>query len=315
MIRKAITLICLLVSLCANAQNTYFNHLTPADGLSQISVNSIYADSDGVLWIATRVGLDSYNGNSIHVYSYQPGNPRSLFCNNIRHITGDGKRMLYLVCSEGVVQFDIRTQVFTTLHHGSSEAICFKDVLYMSTHNVVQKFDADCKKSTVLTRLPKGELIESMTCDSRNRLWIGTYNGGLYCYAKGKLNHVINDAHITTIYEDSKHNIWVGSWNRGLWTISPNGKIENTTTEKWLVSNFVRTFCEDNRGNIWIGTYHGLMSYNPSTGTHRLFTADGMSGSLTNSSIWSIIKDRQGTLWIGTYFGGANYSLIPQHYI
>ena len=70
MIRKAITLICLLVSLCANAQNTYFNHLTPADGLSQISVNSIYADSDGVLWIATRVGLDSYNGNSIHVYSY-----------------------------------------------------------------------------------------------------------------------------------------------------------------------------------------------------------------------------------------------------
>lgn len=307
MIRKAITLICLLVSLCANAQNTYFNHLTPADGLSQISVNSIYADSDGVLWIATRVGLDSYNGNSIHVYSYQPGNPRSLFCNNIRHITGDGKRMLYLVCSEGVVQFDIRTQVFTTLHHGSSEAICFKDVLYMSTHNVVQKFDADCKKSTVLTRLPKGELIESMTCDSRNRLWIGTYNGGLYCYAKGKLNHVINDAHITTIYEDSKHNIWVGSWNRGFWTISPNGKIENTTTEKWLVSNFVRTFCEDNRGNIWIGTYHGLMSYNPSTGTHRLFTADGMSGSLTNSSIWSIIKDRQGTLWIGTYFGGVNY--------
>ena len=58
---------------------------------------------------------------------------------------------------------------------------------------------------------------------------------------------------------------------------------------------------------MWIGTYHGLVRYNPTNGQHRLFTADGQVGSLTNSSIWSIICDQQGTLWIGTYFGGVNY--------
>lgn len=64
MIRNILTFICLVSALCMRAQNIYFNHLTPADGLSQISVNSLYADNGGVIWMATRVGLDSYDGNA-----------------------------------------------------------------------------------------------------------------------------------------------------------------------------------------------------------------------------------------------------------
>ena len=307
MTRKFLTILCLLIAALAEAQNIYFNHLTPADGLSQISVNSIYADNDGVIWMATRVGLDSYDGNSIHVYSYQPGNSNSLFCNNVRHITGDGKRMIYLISSEGVASLDIRTQKFTTIRRSNGGAICYGDALYIATGNTIGRYDDASGKTAHVAKLPSGTRISSLSHDSRRRLWIGTDNDGLYCLAGGKLSHVISDAHITTIYEDSHHNMWIGSWTNGCWTITPGGKITNTTADKWLVSNFVRTFCEDNRGNIWIGTYHGLMRYTPATGGHRLFTADGMPGSLTNSSIWSIIKDRQGTLWIGTYFGGVNY--------
>ena len=32
-----------------------------------------------------------------------------------------------------------------------------------------------------------------------------------------------------------------------------------------------------------------------------------LPGSLSDSSIFSILKDHQGTFWIGTYFGGVNY--------
>lgn len=294
-----------MLAVVAGAQNTYFNHLTPADGLSQISVNSLYADGDGVIWMATRVGLDSYDGNSIHVYSYQPGNSNSLFCNNVRQITGDGKRTVYLVTSEGVASLDIRTQQFSTLRRCAAAAICYGDALYIGVDNAVERI-ADGRSRSVV-RLPGGRKISALQYDSRKRLWIGTDNDGLYCYANGRLVHTLPDAHITTIYEDSRRGIWVGSWAHGFWTIAPDGKVDNTTAGKWLVSNFVRTFCEDNKGNMWIGTYHGLMRYNRATGDYRLFTADGTPGSLTNSSIWSIIKDSQGTLWIGTYFGGVNY--------
>ena len=95
-------LICIVCSLTAHAQNIYFNHLTPANGLSQISVNSVFADKGGTIWMATRMGLDCYDGNSIHVYSYDANNPHSLFCNNVRQVVGDGNHTIYLSCSEGV---------------------------------------------------------------------------------------------------------------------------------------------------------------------------------------------------------------------
>lgn len=300
-------LIFIVCSLTAHAQNIYFNHLTPANGLSQISVNSVFADKGGTIWMATRMGLDCYDGNSIHVYSYDANNPHSLFCNNVRQVVGDGNHTIYLSCSEGVASLDVHTQRFTTLHRSGNMSICYSDALYMSDKNIVYRTTDKGKTKKLYARLPACETVATMTMDSRKRLWIGTVSGGLYLLQGGKLKHVINDAHITTIYEDSRHNIWVGSWYNGLWTIAPNGKTTNVKAGSWLISNFVRTFCEDLQGNMWIGTYHGLIRYNPTNGQHRLFTADGQVGSLTNSSIWSIIRDKQGTLWIGTYFGGVNY--------
>ena len=306
--RRLITLFIYIVcSLTAHAQNIYFNHLTPANGLSQISVNSVFADKGGTIWMATRMGLDYYNGNSIHVYSYDAKNPHSLFCNNVRQVVGDGKHTIYLSCSEGVACLDVYTRRFTTLHRSGNMSICYSDALYMSDKNIIYRTTDKGKTKKLFARLPNHETVSTMTLDSRKRLWIGTTSGGLYLLQGGKLKHIINDAHITTIYEDSRHNIWVGSWYNGLWTIAPNGNITNVKAGSWLVSNFVRTFCEDRLGNMWIGTYHGLVRYNPTNGQHRLFTADGQVGSLTNSSIWSIICDQQGTLWIGTYFGGVNY--------
>ena len=314
MTRIILSIICLLAAVCTKGQNIYFNHLTPADGLSQISVNSVYADNGGVIWMATRVGLDSYDGNTIHVYSYQPGNANSLFCNNVRHVTGDGKRMIYLIGSEGVASLDIRTQKFTTIRRCNGGAICYDGALYIGTGNTIERMSADGARTARVARLPYACKVSALYRDRRRRLWIGTDADGLYCYANGRLSHSIPDAHITTIYEDSHDNIWVGSWSNGFWTIAANGTTSNTKAGGWLVSNFVRTFCEDNQGNMWIGTYHGLMHHNPKTGENRLFTADGQPGSLTNSSIWSIIKDKQGTLWIGTYFGGVNY-FNPEHEI
>ena len=291
--RRLITLFIYIVcSLTAHAQNIYFNHLTPANGLSQISVNSVFADKGGTIWMATRMGLDYYNGNSIHVYSYDAKNPHSLFCNYVRQVVGDGKHTIYLSCSEGVACLDVYTRRFTTLHRSGNMSICYSDALYMSDKNIIYRTTDKGKTKKLFARLPNHKTVSTMTLDSRKRLWIGTTSGGLYLLQGGKLKHIINDAHITTIYEDSRHNIWVGSWYNGLWTIAPNGNITNVKAGSWLVSNFVRTFCEDRLGNMWIGTYHGLVRYNPTNGQHRLFTADGQVGSLTNSSIWSIICDQ-----------------------
>ena len=51
-----------------HGQNITFNHLTTDDGLSQFSVNSLYVDENGILWIGTREGLNRYNGEDIKTY-------------------------------------------------------------------------------------------------------------------------------------------------------------------------------------------------------------------------------------------------------
>lgn len=91
-------------------QNVSFKHLTTDDGLSQFSVNSLYIDENGILWIGTREGLNRYNGEDIQTYKLEKNNPNSLFCNNISYIVGNQNGKIYLLCTEGVAEFNLITQ-------------------------------------------------------------------------------------------------------------------------------------------------------------------------------------------------------------
>ena len=102
--------------------------------------------------MATRMGLDYYNGNSIHVYSYDAKNPHSLFCNNVRQVVGDGKHTIYLSCSEGVACLDVYTRRFTTLHRSGNMSICYSDALYMSDKNIIYRTTDKGKAQEVVGR-------------------------------------------------------------------------------------------------------------------------------------------------------------------
>lgn len=64
LVRKVILLFLLFLSVDTvhtQGQNITFSHLTTDDGLSQFSVNSMYIDEQGIIWIGTREGLNRYN--------------------------------------------------------------------------------------------------------------------------------------------------------------------------------------------------------------------------------------------------------------
>lgn len=78
-----------MIAATLQAQNITFNHLTTDDGLSQFSVNSLYIDENGVLWIGTREGLNRYDGEDIQTYKLQKNDPYSLFCNTVLRMAGN----------------------------------------------------------------------------------------------------------------------------------------------------------------------------------------------------------------------------------
>ena len=97
--RKVILLFLLFLSVAGvrtQGQNITFSHLTTDDGLSQFSVNSLYIDERGIIWIGTREGLNRYNGNDIKSFKLNKNDPNSLFSNTVLRITGNKNGKVYL---------------------------------------------------------------------------------------------------------------------------------------------------------------------------------------------------------------------------
>lgn len=296
------------------AQNVTFGNLTTEDGLSQFSVNSLYIDENGMLWIGTREGLNRYNGTDIQTYKLEKDNPYSLFSNTVTRITGDQNGHIYLLCNDGVAQLDLRTLQFKTLLVDHIQSIYYHDGLYIAKKNEIYLYNEKTGNFDLCYQLPgKNPEIYCLHSDGRY-LWIGTTSEGVYRLKMDnqELTHPIETGNITSIYEDSEKELWIGSWEDGLYRVKTDGTIVNfrhdANNPHSISSNFARACCEDNLGNIWIGTFNGLNRYDKSNGLFQNHTTNDAKGDgLTHSSIWCIVKDRQGTLWLGTYFGGVNY--------
>ena len=313
-LRLILTFTLCLGTLNLKAQPVQFSHLTTDEGLSQCSVNGLYIDEHGAVWIATREGLNRYNGHSVVTHRLEKGNPNSLFCNSILRITGNGNGMLYLVCAEGIAQYDMRQQSFTTIAKGSFNSIFYDKELYVGRLREVLRYDSINHQFSSFLFLKDSKREASCLYRQDNQLYVGTMGDGLFCYDTNtkEVTHPIKQGRMTNIYCDSKKNLWIGSWDDGLFRIAPNGEItnfrHNPKEEKSIASNFVRACCEDNLGQLWIGTMNGLDQFQSDTEEFRHSTVEqGSKDGLTHSSVWCIQKDRQGTLWLGTYFGGVNY--------
>lgn len=122
---------------------------------------------------------------------------------------------------------------------------------------------------------------------------------------------VLPDVNIYSLFRSSKNELWIGTWQQGLYRITAGGNMikEPYThgTSQGISSKHIRELTEDNQGNIWFGTFEGLHKYDASTGRYTLYSSDRTFGSLSHSSVFAVYRDNQGTIWAGTYFGGVNY--------
>lgn len=298
---------------CLIAQNITFRSLTPENGLSQISVNDIYQDEKGLIWIATREGVNCYNGHNIRIYKHEKNDQNSLSSNNILKLAGNKNGKIYLLCTDGISEWDMATEKFNTIYYTSNAtAIHYNRNLYIAKNNELYIYKEDGKMSVDLFyALPdKKDVISAIFIDNQGIIWIGTTYNGLYKLdqSKNQLIKIIPNANITSIYMDVENEIWVGSWAHGLFRITDNN-VQSYTHLPYLnsvSSDFVRNCCQDDQGNFWIGTFMGLDKLDKKSGKFTHYSASSTNG-MTHNSIWSMIKDHQGTIWFGTYFGGVNY--------
>ena len=304
------------VNAYASPRKPNFRHLGLEDGLSSITVSDIWTDPSGVIWIATVVGLDRYDGNSISrmevPYEIHQGIPDMI----TKQLAGTNDGYLYVLYGNCIGLLNTYTEEIKLYLPEICNYITYSDGLWIAQKNNLLFSDNPDSMPKNICTIPSayGE-ITAISHSANGDVWIGSESGKLLKLTGGGKLEVVSESltsKIQRIYIDSNETVWVGYLLDGVFSISEDGiqtrYVQASNGTYGISSNFVRDFCEDNLGNIWIGTYSGLDCLNPATGEiTRYYPELTRHDSISHSSIWAIRKDSQGTMWVATYYGGVNY--------
>ena len=160
--------------------------------------------------------------------------------------------------------------------------------------------------------------VSSLCLDkAKDKLWIGTFSDGLYCYNFGlaTLSHILESTFpkqpILAIESISESTIWIGIDGQGVWELNKNdGQLlnvykENADDPYSLRGNGVYDIFYDHHQRVWICTISGGVSFYElaSPLVNQVVHHANDLNSLVNNDVNGIIEDRDGKIWFATNNG------------
>ena len=94
------------ISYAYISESINFNNITIEDGLSQSTVETIFQDSRGYIWIGTNDGLNRYNGYEFKYYKHDKYDKNSIANNYIVHIAEDKEGYIWVSTLAGLSKID-----------------------------------------------------------------------------------------------------------------------------------------------------------------------------------------------------------------
>ena len=232
------------------------------------------------IWIATWSGANRVRGDPLSRNSWESFTVENtnggLIDNWVYAIEIGRKNHIWFGTEAGLSLFDGRK--WLNWNHknglGASYELVKKDNLQATdttkgTHHSVQFLNLP--NTNLASYRPN--YIVSMLLDKANRLWIGTWGGGLSLFdpkTQKFRNFTVQDGlpgnYILAIDEGPDGNLWIGS-NRGLSRFNGN-HFFNFSKINGLISNFVFSIEFDHDSFLWVGGHHGMtkLKVNPSSG-------------------------------------------------
>jgi ligand-binding sensor domain-containing protein/signal transduction histidine kinase len=318
-------------------------HHTGRDEMSLSSefVNTVFTDNAGILWVGTDEGLDKYDTlvNRFSIVRIDGLKGRKPMPPHVVDLLADSRddahsRLWLAVSGIGLVDYRLGVGVRHIYPHpvpddpGDNVINClYQDsagLLWLGGKQGLTSFDS---RSGKFSRLSEGSsvslphAISTIMGDSKKRLWVGTFNNGLYCYVASTGKWVIYrhdhnqagslpDDHIFALAEDFKGRIWVGTQNQGLCMLDNAAgrwhhfRMEDNNVHS-LPDNNVYALQEDKATErMWIATENGLAVMNlRDFSLHTFSSADG----LCNNDVFAIAMSPDRHLWLATNNGISHF--------
>ncbi len=288
------------------------------------SVRAVAQDKHGRMWLGKDqdgVELVDAQGNHIHLINV-PNNERTLSNNTITALYEDAAGTMWVgTYKKGISYYNESIFKFGIVDIGDINCVenGRKDVVWLGTSGsglICWNRSTDERKVFSHTSDPhsiSSDIIVSLLLDSNDKLWAGTYWGGLNCYDGNRFIHYRADGenslasdNVWALAEDADKNIWIGTLGGGLQCLNPATGVFVTysSNNSNLVSDHVSSLYLGRNNTLIIGTSVGVAIMDLATRKITNF-AGNRSGvrQFTNQTVNQVYEDSRGLIWVGTREG------------
>ncbi len=308
-----------------HAQDCTITHYGVNEGLSQSSVYLFLKDKNGLMWIGTGDGLNSFDGYDFKIYKHQPDNDASLCNNTIRSLNQDKNGKIWVGTDDGLDVYDSVSDNFNHISEpyprginltNTALDIVGDNVYYVVTnggiflysiknHNFIKIKGTDSCLHPYFNPMVNSKEIYLPRQDKLGRLNILTQKIDWYPFS-GKSGKTFILGNLGKEPEKllikSKDEFQVFNSGTGKFT-----SITNYPALEPFIHKDIASFCVDKDNMYWVAiTGEGLYEYTP--GGKLLRSYKDQNEQQNNSSslkhIDVLYADPEGNIWVGTQDAG-----------
>lgn len=301
--RRLVVLFWVALNTCLHLSGTenevYFDRYTTNDGLSDRTVNTIFQDKKGFIWVGTSNGLNRFDGLSFKTYFYDYNDSTSIPGNEVNAIIEDTIGNLWILTNR-----------------------------YLCIYN--RKADNFIRKPLLIDNSSYEAFFTAGYIDSRGYMWLSSrgdmYRFKLYGNPQIKEHYIKTERYIlkendltanigvvNSIIEDHQKKVWVASYSKHLFYFdeSKNTFIpyEINLPQNELFSNKQKNLLMDRDNDIFIAIeWVGLVLWKRKTNEFEIFKPDLYSSrGLNDNIVFALAEMPNGNIWIGGKdVGGIN---------
>lgn len=311
----------LLVALQVYADSRVLRSLTASDGLTDLTVNALYKDSLGFVWIGTGNSVVRFDGVFLKHYGLTGADERLkrvniLVATSDYHIwMGNGLGLWRLNWQsdafEQVVPDIINCAVLSLLDDGNGTLyIGSEHGLYIHRNGRFEHFLLDSNSFS------EANAVTAMTLDGKGSLWLATSKG---LYAMNLQNNKFSQWHNET--ENGHYcmfnqiarvgsKLYLGTMDRGIVCFDTSSKTFSPFIS--VGCNVISSLSSDGKQMLYVGTDGNGVHFIDTEHQKETFSMRheaGNDSSLRSNSVYSLLVDKEGIVWVGFYQSGLDYTL------
>ena len=181
-----------------------FENISTAQGLSQGLINDMIQDREGFIWIATKGGLNRYDGYSFKIFTTNPQDTNSISSNAISNLLEDSRGRIWIGTYDGGINvYDKNTGRFLRMVQNSGNTAGL----------------ANNRIESAMIELPDGRIL---ACPQDGNMCLIALPNGINPQPVITPVHAPDNKQVHGIGKDDKGFIWVGCTDNSIYIYFPS---------------------------------------------------------------------------------------------